>query len=171
MKNSSLLLSLFVLVAAASPLAAAWSRSPVSCGGDGRYTANSTYEANLHRLAAVLPAEASASHRRYGYRAFGYWPNRLQVEWSCYSGDCAVCIADAFKQVERECPFYREASFFGANCTLRLGEYRIFGSDLLEGNIVTRNMSFTMVFQAIGFAWLFFLLLQDWREKKRGSLM
>jgi hypothetical protein len=26
-------------------------------------------------------------------------------------------------------------------------------------------------FQAIGFAWLLFLLLQEWRDKRRGSIM
>ncbi|CAO1941763.1 unnamed protein product [Urochloa humidicola] len=127
------LLPLFVLVAV-SPLSAdAW--SSVSCGGGGSYTANSTYEANLHHLAAILPAEAAASRRRYANRAFGYWPNRLQADWSCQSsdgGDCAACIADAFKSVELECPFSREAFFFGGNCTLNLGEYSILDSDVFS---------------------------------------
>lgn len=133
MKNSSLL-SLLVLAAASPLAAAAW--FPVSCATSGNYTANSTYEANLHRLAAVLPAEAAAaSHRhRYGYtlRAVGYWPNRLQAAWSCQASDgvdCAACIAEAFKSVERECPFRREAFFDDGDCSLRLSEYRILGSD------------------------------------------
>nr|CAB3458192.1 unnamed protein product [Digitaria exilis] len=140
MKNSSLL-SLLVLVAAWPLTAAEWSR--VSCGAGGSYyTANSTYQANLRRLAAVVPAEAAAaaaSHRpRYGgykQRAFGYWPNRLQAAWSCDARDetsdgaCAACVAEAFKSVERECPFHREAFFFNGSCSLRLSEYRILGSD------------------------------------------
>jgi hypothetical protein len=126
MKNS-IILPLFVLVAT-SPLAAAavWPR--VYCDSDGSYTANSTYEANLRHLAAVVPDEAAAAHRPDAWRvsAFGYWPNRLQAGWSCHSrgGDCAACIADAFKQVELECPFHREA-FFGGDCTLHLTQYRI----------------------------------------------
>ncbi|CAN6219082.1 unnamed protein product [Urochloa humidicola] len=170
------LLPLFVLVAV-SPLAAdAW--SSVSCGSGGSYTANSTYEANLHHLAAVLPAEAaaSASHRRYGYgygyanRAFGYWPNRLQVDWSCQSsdgGDCAACIADAFKSVELECPFSREAFFFGGNCTLNLGEYRILDSDVFR-----TPLAVGMIFQAFGLACLFLLFLRAWRHDiKKGTIM
>ena len=132
MKNSSIL-SLFVLVATA-PLAAAAVWSSVSCGSDSSYTANSTYEANLHHLAAVVPAEAAAAHRLDTYHifGFGYWPNRLQADWSCQSSgsDCAACIADAFKQVKLECPFHREAFFFGGNCTLRLTEYRILDDDV-----------------------------------------
>jgi hypothetical protein len=57
----------------------------------------------------------------------------LQADWSCQRSDgrdCAACIADAFERVERECPFSREAFFFGRNCTLRLGEYSILGSDV-----------------------------------------
>nr|CAB3454527.1 unnamed protein product [Digitaria exilis] len=133
MKNSSLL-SLVVLIAASLLTAAAW--SDVSCGGGGgNYTANSTYEANLRRLAAVLPAEAAASHRhRYAHppRAVGYWPNRVRADWSCYGrdeGDCAACIAGAFKSMERECPFRREASFYSGGCSLHLSQYRILESD------------------------------------------
>ncbi|PUZ72341.1 hypothetical protein GQ55_2G386300 [Panicum hallii var. hallii] len=166
MKNSSLL-SLIVLVAA-SPLAAtAWSRTRVSCGGGGSYAANSTYEANRHHLAAVLPAEAAASRRRYAYRALGYWPNRLQADWSCQSsdgGDCATCIADAFERVERECPFSREAFFFGRNCTLRLGEYSILGSDVF-GRTTMTPLAIGMMFQAFGLACLFFMFLQAWRHE------
>ncbi|CAL5072335.1 unnamed protein product [Urochloa decumbens] len=163
------LLPIFVLVAA-SPLAAdAW--SSVSCGGGGGYTANSTYEANLHHLAAVLPAEAAASHRRYASHAFGfgYWPNRLQADWSCRSsdaGDCAACIADAFKSVELECPFSREAFFFGGNCSLKLGEYRILDSDVFRTPLVVG-----MIFQAFGLACLFLLFLRAWRHDiKKGTI-
>ncbi|RLN33437.1 cysteine-rich repeat secretory protein 1-like isoform X1 [Panicum miliaceum] len=168
MKNSSLL-SLFIL-AAASPLAATaaaeWSSARVSCGGGGSYAANSTYEANLHHLAAVLPAEANASRRRYAYRALGYWPNRLQADWSCQSsdGDCAACIADAFERVERECPFSREAFFFGRNCTLRLGEYSILGSDVFGRIPMAPLLAIGMMFQAFGLACLFLMFLRAWRH-------
>ncbi|CAN6211856.1 unnamed protein product [Urochloa humidicola] len=161
------LLPLFVLVAASSLAADAW--SSVSCGGGGSYTANSTYEDNLRHLAAVVPAEAAASHRRYAYRAFGYWPNRLQADWSCQSsdgGDCAACIADAFKSVELECPFSREAFFFGGNCTLNLGKYRILDSEVFRTPLVVG-----MIFQAFGLACLFLLFLRAWRHDiKKGTI-
>ena len=148
MKNRSLLtLVVVLLLLAASSLAGAavwslrsravWSQRSraVSCVWDGSiYAANSSYEANLHRLAAVLPAEtASAAHRRSTYRAIGYWPNRLQAISSCWGGSggdgCAACIAKAFKEVERECPFRREAYFSGDSCHLRLAEFRIFSDE------------------------------------------
>ncbi|KAJ1291225.1 hypothetical protein BS78_02G301200 [Paspalum vaginatum] len=178
MKNPSLLTLVVVvmLLLAASPLAAAaWSR--VSCGSDGSsYAANSTYEANLHRLAAVLPAEiASASHRRGNtYRAIGYSPNRLRATSSCWGGgdsDCAACIAEAFKELQRECPFRREAYYSGDNCYLRLAEFRIFSYDAFGGNTLKGTFAMVMIFQAFGLACIFLLFLQAWRHdsKKRPT--
>ncbi|TVU38647.1 hypothetical protein EJB05_12031, partial [Eragrostis curvula] len=134
MTNSSLLPLTFLLLVLTAwwPLAGAW--SDVSCGG-GSYVANSTYEANLRRLVAVLPAEGSAARGHYVDRAIGYWPNQLQVPSRCRSrdGDCAACIAVAFEELERACPFRREASFFSDNCSLNLDEFRFFDIDLFGG--------------------------------------
>ncbi|GJN32571.1 hypothetical protein PR202_gb21085 [Eleusine coracana subsp. coracana] len=130
MKNSWLLCLAPLLLLAASPLAGAWS---LSCGSDGSYAANSTYEANLRHLAVVVPAEtASSSPGSYVDRSNGYWPNRPRAVSRCRSsdGDCATCVADAFKIVEVGCPFSKEAAFFSRNCSLRLGEFSIFESDL-----------------------------------------
>jgi hypothetical protein len=148
MEKENLALLSLVLLLVASPLVAAawlsdsdveivaWSESGVGCGGSGRsYGANSTYEANLRHLAAVLPDETSASaslgHRVE--RAIGYWPNRVQASATCWSGDdgdCATCIVEAFKEVERVCPFRREATFFGRDCYLHLAEFRVFSIDV-----------------------------------------
>jgi hypothetical protein len=39
-----------------------------------------------------------------------------------------------------------------------------------EGNILKQAMASGLVFQAIGFGCLFFLLFQEWRSRKRGTL-
>ncbi|KAJ1291228.1 hypothetical protein BS78_02G301300 [Paspalum vaginatum] len=173
MKNSWLLS--FVLLLAASPLAvASWSRSRVSCWAGSSYAANSTYEANLHRLAAVLPADASASHGRNAYRAIGYWPNRLQATSTCRNrdGDCAACIAEAFKEVERTCPFHREAYLFSRNCSLRLEEFRIFSGDALGANTMAFPLAMGMVCQAFGLACMFISFLRAWRhDTKKGPII
>ncbi|KAF8669147.1 hypothetical protein HU200_051474 [Digitaria exilis] len=115
-------------------MATAGTSPNVECVGDGIYTANSTYEANRRRLAAVLLAEAR-DHPYYTERAVGHWPNRLEASFFCRSGDssCAACIADAFLEVDRECPYHREASFSSRNCTLELEEYRILGTGGIHG--------------------------------------
>lgn len=158
-------------------------RSPVQCIGDGVYAANSTYQANLRRVAALLLAEVSASPGQFYYttRAVGYWPNRLLASSLCRRRDvngthvgypCADCIAGAFLQMERACPYRREAFYIDRNCSVELAEIRIFGTGgIFQRNILIQAMASGLVLQAIGFAWLFFLLFQEWRSRKRGNLM
>ncbi|KAL6656686.1 hypothetical protein ACP70R_004466 [Stipagrostis hirtigluma subsp. patula] len=177
MTNSSLRpllpVLLLLLLAAASPPAAAW--SSFSCGGadGGSYAANSTYEANLRRLENLLPAETTTSAvslGRYASRAVGYWPNRVQAAWSCRrrgEGVCAACIAGAFQEVKQVCPYQKEVSFFNPNCTLKLGEFRIFWGNGVSGrSVLMQALETGMIFQAIGLALLFFLFLQAWRRDK-----
>jgi hypothetical protein len=156
MKNPSLLPLVVVLLLAVSlpPTAAGMlplalvgdGTSPyVECAGAGVYAANSTFEANRRRLASLLLAEEAARGPYYTERAVGYWPNRPQASFFCRlrrrdvdgtgSGDspCAACIAGAFLEVERECPYHRKAFFYSRNCTLEFSEFRIFGTDSTFG--------------------------------------
>ncbi|VAI53484.1 unnamed protein product [Triticum turgidum subsp. durum] len=169
MHHPSLFLFLLLLLAA-SPLVA--TAATFNCVG-GVYKANSTYEANLRRLAAVLPAETASSQDLQATRGVGYWPNRPRASSRCYWGvspsSCAACVAGAFREAQRECPYGKKAVVFARNCTLSLADFpRALGFrtiswlDLLGAGLV---------FQAIGFAWLFFLLLQEWRDKRRASMM
>ncbi|CAN6168282.1 unnamed protein product [Urochloa humidicola] len=182
MKNPSLLSLVVVLLAVSSfpPAAAVMTRlvtvgaSPeVECGGGGIYTANSTYEANRRRLVGLLLAEAAAlGLPYYTDLAVGYWPNRPQA--IMYGDSCAASIAGALLEIERACPYHKEASFYSGNCTLEFGEFRIFGatsSIFNEGSILEQVVASGLIFQAIGFAWLFFLLLQEWRSRKRRNMV
>ena len=169
MKNPWLLslapLLLVLAVSSSLPLTAAVSQrrlsfpaarlSPVvECVGDGVYAANSTYEANLRRVAALLLSEVSATPgHSYSYRtrAVGYWPNRLMASSFCWSRrrrdvndtggfgyPCADCIAGAFLEVERACPYRREGFFSNRNCTLELAEISIFGTGGMFGEFCYR---------------------------------
>jgi hypothetical protein len=89
------------------------------CDGDGTYTANSTYEANLRRLASALPAEISSTPQGQGALALGYWPNRLRATWTCFGGSsssCSACIAAGFQESEAECPYSKEFFFDDGDC-------------------------------------------------------
>ncbi|KAM3317331.1 hypothetical protein ACQJBY_035147 [Aegilops geniculata] len=167
---SPFLLLFLLLLLAASPLVA--TAATFDCVG-GVYKANSTYEANLRRLAAALPAETASSQSLQATRGVGYWPNRPRASSRCYwgvsSSSCAACVAGAFREAERACPHGKKAVVFSRNCTLSLADFpRALGFrtiswlDLLGPGLI---------FQAIGFAWLFFLLLQEWRDKRRASMM
>ncbi|KAK3125235.1 hypothetical protein QOZ80_7BG0602120 [Eleusine coracana subsp. coracana] len=206
--NSSLLSLGLLLLVSVSPHAAARPVFPESeCIGDVTYAADSTYEANLRRLASVLPAAVSASRNSYyTYRAAGFWPNRVQASSLCRRGDdddssvyisgiicengacygtsdhegrytsCAACIAGAFRELESACPYYKEAFFSNRNCTLQLSEVQMFdgihGSLIHGGSMLKQIMKSGLIFQVIGFAWLIFLLLQEWHgRKQRGTVM
>ncbi|CAN6168281.1 unnamed protein product [Urochloa humidicola] len=195
MTNPSLLpLAVVLLLAVSLPPAAAMVRivdvagttSQVRCVDGVVYAANSTYEANRRRLAGLLLAETAARRGPYYYteRAAGYWPFRAQASFFCrrrhrrdlndtISGDssCATCIAGAFREMERACPYHKETSFYGRHCTLQL-EHRIFKTVVMhQGNMLKQVLASGLIFQAIGFGWLFFLLLQEWRSRKRGTMM
>jgi hypothetical protein len=106
-----------LLLLAVSPLATA-RPAYTECTSDTTYAANSSYEANLRRVAALLPAAASASESPYAYRAVGLW---VAASTSChrddgngssehgrYSSPCG-----AFRELENACPHHvsRRPSF------------------------------------------------------------
>uniref|UniRef100_A0ACD5ZWN5 Uncharacterized protein n=1 Tax=Avena sativa TaxID=4498 RepID=A0ACD5ZWN5_AVESA len=155
---------LILLVLAASPSS---TTAYVICIGDGRYAANSTYEANLRRLASTLPAEISSSPQ--GIRALGYWPHRLRATWECYGGasSCSACIAGGFKESEGECPNTKEFVFSGRDCYLHLADFRAF--ERFFRPTLTQSIAAVLALQAVAFAYLLFLFLQEWRQHTRGD--
>jgi hypothetical protein len=157
MNNPSLLslLLVFLLAVSSLPPAAAvkvvqhslsfvgWPSSDAECVYGIVYAANSTFDANRRRLAGLLLAEAAAAARGgpyYTERAAGYWPFRAEASFckprgsaADDTGFCAACLAGAFLELETACPYHKEASFYGRNCTLHLTEYRIFGTAVAYG--------------------------------------
>ncbi|KAM0878728.1 hypothetical protein ACQ4PT_034676 [Festuca glaucescens] len=125
MRHSAIFL---LLVLAASPLGTTATIS--DCFG-GVNAANSTYEANLRRLAAILPAQTASSQRLEAFRDLGYWPNRVRAFSRCYrdrvqgfsSSSCAACIAAAFREAETACPHSTRVVVFAGNCTLSLADF------------------------------------------------
>ncbi|CAM0906163.1 unnamed protein product [Alopecurus aequalis] len=164
---------LLVVVLAVSPLAT--TAEVFQCVGRV-YAANSTYEANLRRLAAILPAETASSQSLQAFRGVGYWPNRLRAASRCYrhpdvtSSSCAACVADAFREAARACPYEKRVAVFARNCTLSLADFPRSVAFGYDGSWL-EFLGAGLAFQAIGFAWLLFLLLQEWRDKRRGSMM
>jgi hypothetical protein len=126
MQHSVIFLLVVVVVLAVSSLAT--SAAIADCLG-GVYAANTTYEANLRRLAATLPAETASSQSLQAFRGVGYWPNRLRAFSRCYhhpgvsSSSCAACVAGAFREAERACPHSKMVVIFARNCTLSLGNF------------------------------------------------
>ncbi|KAE8811708.1 hypothetical protein D1007_11502 [Hordeum vulgare] len=110
---------------------------PVAVGtyNMGTYAPGSAYEATLRHLAATIPGKADAESGGYSYyrehcsnsdygeesrRCFygniaGESPNRIAAYSGCSchrdvkSPDCGACIALAFQEAQRLCPFQRMA--------------------------------------------------------------
>ncbi|RCV13371.1 hypothetical protein SETIT_2G340900v2 [Setaria italica] len=98
------------------------------CGAQGTYAPGSAYEANLRLLAAAIPAEANASGCRCspGNHA-GERPDNVAASAYCYwrpdagwPSDCAACIARAFEEAQRLCPYHRQAMVVvdGGECSV-----------------------------------------------------
>ncbi|PAN13487.2 hypothetical protein PAHAL_2G396800, partial [Panicum hallii] len=117
---------------AAAATAADYRRPPPSprhkCGAQGTYAPGRAYEANLRRLAAFVPAQANASTCRCspGNHA-GVRPDHVAASAYCYwrpdagwPSDCAACIARAFEEAQRLCPYHRQAMVVvdGGECSI-----------------------------------------------------
>lgn len=94
-----------------------------NCDSTTTYTANSTFEANLDRLAAALPANASASPAGFATATVGVAPEQANGLALC-RGDtnasaCAACVAAAFREAKRACPLDRGASILMDACNLQ----------------------------------------------------
>ncbi|KAF8748111.1 hypothetical protein HU200_013053 [Digitaria exilis] len=185
MKKSSLLslLLLLVLLTVSSlprttvatvrftVMVTAGTSSSVECVGAGVYTANSTYEANRRRLAAVLLAEAR-DHPTTRNAPSGTGPTGWRRPSSAAAAmlttatppapadsSCAACIADAFLEGGQRVSVPQGGLPFPVATALsKSEEYRILATGgIHEGNILKQALASELMFQAIGFGWLFLL--------------
>ncbi|XP_062187733.1 cysteine-rich receptor-like protein kinase 6 isoform X2 [Phragmites australis] len=93
------------------------------CGKSGSYTANSTYQANIQRLAATLPKNASASRTLFATATLGSVPDIVYALTLC-RGDanataCGSCVATAFQDAQQLCAFDKDATVYYDTCYLR----------------------------------------------------
>lgn len=95
--------------------------------GVATYAANSTFEANLDRLGAELPANVSAARATGGYAVatVGAAPDLVYALLLC-RGDvnasaCGACVAAALADGKRSCPGIKGATVSGPGdgCVLR----------------------------------------------------
>ncbi|PNT74971.1 hypothetical protein BRADI_1g25487v3 [Brachypodium distachyon] len=119
----------FLFAVLYAPLIAAEDEPPPwpTCGPyppSGNYTANSTYQSNINRLAATLPRNASSSPELYATGSVGDVPDAVYGQALC-RGDvanasaCESCVAAAFRGATRACPLYKDVMIFYDLCQLR----------------------------------------------------
>lgn len=98
------------------------------CGAQGTYAPNSAYEDSLRYLAAMVPAQANASSCRCSPgNHVGERPDMVAASVYCYwrpdavwPSDCGACIARAFREAQRLCPYHRQAMVVvdGGECSV-----------------------------------------------------
>lgn len=104
----------------------------------GSYAPGSAYEANLQLLAATIPAKVNAeSCNCSNGNMAGDSPDIVVASAYCprpwrdgaNSSDCGACVALAFREAQRLCPYHRQAEVVvdGGACTLNFHDY-----DLME---------------------------------------
>ncbi|XP_066168684.1 cysteine-rich receptor-like protein kinase 6 isoform X1 [Oryza sativa Japonica Group] len=90
----------------------------------GRYSENSTFQANVNRLSATLPRNTSSSPAMYATGAAGDVPDKVYGYALC-RGDvadahaCERCVAAALRDAPRVCPLVKDALVFHDLCQLR----------------------------------------------------
>ncbi|KAK3127256.1 hypothetical protein QOZ80_7AG0570440 [Eleusine coracana subsp. coracana] len=112
-----------VLVSLLAPPAAAqvW---PV-CGSSGNYAANSIYQANLRRLSATLPINASGE-ALFARATVGAVPDVAYALALC-RGDsnastCESCVATALLNAQQLCPYNKDAAAYLDGCNVRFSD-------------------------------------------------
>ncbi|CAN6168277.1 unnamed protein product [Urochloa humidicola] len=129
-------LYLFLLLSSTSLFFAAAEYAEYSCNGTtGNFTSGGAFAANLDRLIAALPGNASSSPFLFTSSSVGSGgaPGDTVYGLALCRGDltdptaCSSCLADAFARLRRLCGANRDATLYSDICTARYS-----GSDFLS---------------------------------------
>ncbi|CAO1941766.1 unnamed protein product [Urochloa humidicola] len=169
------------------------------CGTQGRYAPGSAYEANLRRLAATVAAEVNASPCNCSAGSVnGRCPDQVTASAYCYwqpgasSPDCGACVALAFREAQRLCPYHRQAVAVvdGGACSVSFLDVQRREQKLRKVNtgdvtfifhfgyarfrwfkygwsLLNPDVLLILLFQATGIGCVVFLLLQEKRTRSR----
>ncbi|CAO1939986.1 unnamed protein product [Urochloa humidicola] len=121
-------IALLILLSSAATVAAQpWE----VCGTTGKFAAGSTYQANLDRLSAALPANTSSTTGGlFAKGSAGAAPDVVHGLALC-RGDlnasaCSACVAAAFDGARQLCALAKDAAIFYDTCLLRFSDQDFF---------------------------------------------
>ncbi|KAM0878731.1 hypothetical protein ACQ4PT_034677 [Festuca glaucescens] len=91
-----------------------------SCGKNGNFTTNSTYQANIRALSVTLPKNASSSRTLFAVAAVGTRPDIVYALALC-RGDanasaCGYCVSTGFTDAQKLCPYSKVATVYYDLC-------------------------------------------------------
>ncbi|CAL4903526.1 unnamed protein product [Urochloa decumbens] len=130
----------FECTARALPLAAAQPLPWQLCNDTaGNFTANSAYQANIRRLAASFPKNASSSPSLFATGVAGTAPDVVYALALCRgdtnASSCARCVASQFQNAQQLCALNKGATMFDDPCILRYADW-----DFLANTTDNRGM-------------------------------
>jgi hypothetical protein len=103
------------------------------CGTTSGFEPNSTFAANLNRIAATLPSNASTSPDLYATASAGAVPERVWAMALCRGDvnatECRDCLTQAFRDVQALCSMDKDASIYYNPCTLHYSDVHTLPSD------------------------------------------
>ncbi|XP_003567684.2 cysteine-rich receptor-like protein kinase 10 [Brachypodium distachyon] len=139
-------MAILLLLLLLLPLAAAqWQ----SCDGISNYTARSTYETNLRLLSSALPKKAASNSTLFATGTAGDVPDTVYALALC-RGDtnasaCEDCVATAFKDGQRLCPYDKGATLYYDPCMLSFSDQNFLATNDNSGVLLLMNtQNFTM---------------------------
>jgi hypothetical protein len=93
----------------------------------GNFTEKSAYQANIRRLAASIPKNASSSPSLFATGAAGTAPDAVYALALCRgdtnASSCASCVAKAFDDAQQLCAFNKGATMYDDPCILRYADW------------------------------------------------
>ncbi|CAD6217813.1 unnamed protein product [Miscanthus lutarioriparius] len=146
-----LLFLLLQLLSAPPSHRAAAEYAEYTCNGTtGNFTSGSAFAANLDRLIAELPGNASASPSLFASASVTGSASNTDTAYglALCRGDmtdaraCRACLADAFAQLRRLCGVDRDATFYADLCTARYsgGDFLRLTADGVDNSPVVNGM-------------------------------
>ncbi|CAL4903523.1 unnamed protein product [Urochloa decumbens] len=93
----------------------------------GNFTEKSAYQANIRRLEAALPSNASTSPALYATGVAGTAPDVVYALALCRgdtnASSCARCVASQFQNAQQLCALNKGATMFDDPCILRYADW------------------------------------------------
>ncbi|XP_066311903.1 cysteine-rich receptor-like protein kinase 10 [Miscanthus floridulus] len=144
------------------------------CGNTGKYTAASTYQANLGQLSASLPKKASSNTTLFATDTAGAVPDMVYALALCRgdinASDCQDCVTTGFQDAQQLCAFSKEATVFYDSCLLSFSNGNFLSTTTNGGNMALLLMNSQNFTESADFIRLFlFTLLNDTAESAVNS--
>uniref|UniRef100_A0ACD5WKE6 Uncharacterized protein n=1 Tax=Avena sativa TaxID=4498 RepID=A0ACD5WKE6_AVESA len=134
---------IFPLLLLLSPFVAA-AQLPV-CGNSGNYTSNSTYLANLQLLSSTLPKKAASNATQlFATDAVGHAPDTVYALTLCRgdttnASDCEACVASAFQDGSKLCPYNKDVTVYDDQCLLRFSDKNFLATTVEDSPLIVVN--------------------------------